>query len=83
MISQWIAANKAQLDSIRRDLLKKDMENSHPELPLMPIYRLLNGAEAEITRLQNHINLNEAKIKELEKISVPHPHPEETEASVK
>jgi len=83
MISQWIATNKTQLDSVRRDLLEKEMEHSHPDIPLMEIYRLLNGAEAEITRLQNHINLSEAEIKKLEKLSVPHPHPEETEASVK
>jgi len=72
MISQWIAVNKVQLDSIRKELLQKDMEYSHPDIPLMAIYRLLNGAEAEITRLQNHIDLSEAKIKKLEK-SIPAP----------
>jgi len=72
MISQWIAVNRVTLDSVKRVLLEKDMENSYVEIPLMPIYRLLNGAEAEVSRLQNEINKQDIKIKELEKL-IPAP----------
>ena len=68
MISQWIAVNRTTLDSVKRVLLEKDMGNSYVEIPLMPIYRLLNGAEAEVTRLQNEINKQGIEIRELKNL---------------
>jgi hypothetical protein len=78
MISQWIAVNKKTLEATKRVLLEKDMENSFSEIPLMAIYRLLNGAEAEVTRLQSELDKKDIKIKELEELI---PAPEESPKS--
>ena len=80
MMSQWIVTNKKVSETIKRVLLEKDMENSNSDIPLMSIYRLINGAEAEITRLQNEINNQERQIKELKKLV---PTPEESPQSDK
>ena len=72
MISPWIANNKNSLESVKRVLLEKDLENSYAELPLLLMHQLLVGAETEVTRLQGEINNLNVKIGELEK-QLPQP----------
>lgn len=75
MNNQWIVVNKNTIEAVKRILLEKDMENSYSELPLMQIYRLFNGAEAEILRLQVELN---KKSKEIEALNTKTEEPKES-----
>ena len=55
MINTWIRNNSRPLVQIKGFLTECEYKPEFDEFPLRPIQKLLNGAEAEINRLQNEV----------------------------
>ena len=71
MINTWIKTNGAPLLQIKNFLTECEYKPEFDDFPLRPIQKLLNGAEAEINKLQNEIGLFKAEISSLKKTDKP------------
>ena len=62
MINSWVRGNSNHLLQIKKFLTECEYKPEFDDFPLRPIQKLLNGAEAEINKLQNDITLLKAEI---------------------
>ena len=67
MINTWIRGNAAPLLQIKGFLTECEYKPEFDNFPLRPIQKLLNGAEAEINRLQRELELFKSENAELKK----------------
>ena len=67
MINTWIRGNAAPLLQIKGFLTECEYKPEFDDFPLRPIQKLLNGAEAEINRLQNENEIYKQEIRNLKK----------------
>ena len=66
MENNWLGSNRARLSGLRHHLTELEYQQSFVEVPLREIVSLFNGAEAEIVRLQNELDLKEKQLKDKE-----------------
>jgi len=66
MENHWLGSNKSKLDEIRHHLTELEYQQSVAEVPLREIVFLFNGAEAEIVKLQNELDLKTKQLKDKE-----------------
>lgn len=48
----WVLANKRNMEAVKRQMIEAEYRPEFQTLPVKTIQQLLNGAEAEILRLQ-------------------------------
>lgn len=52
----WLLSNKRNIEAIKRIMIESEYRPEFQNLPVRTIQQLLNGAEAEILRLQKLLN---------------------------
>lgn len=65
MRNNWIAMNTHPLVQIKKFLTECEYKPEFDDFPLRPIQKLLNGAEAEINKLQNEVETLRNQVKKL------------------
>lgn len=55
MNNSWLNANKRNIEAVKRLMIESEYRPEFQSLPLRTIQQILNGAEAEILRLQKEL----------------------------
>jgi hypothetical protein len=55
MNNSWLNSNKRNIEQIKRIMVEAEYRPEFQSLPLRTIQQVLNGAEAEILRLQKEL----------------------------
>lgn len=71
MINTWIRGHATPLLQIKNFLTECEYKPEFDDFPLRPIQKLLNGAEAEINKLQNEVELLKSEVRSLKKTDTP------------
>lgn len=66
-MNTWVRGNANHLAQIKKFLTECEYRPEYDDFPLRPIQKLLNGAEAEINRLQNELMTAKAELEAVKK----------------